>query len=111
MRQCFVRLFGSQVAHSSRTPLAVLRGKTGFPIIKCKEALTRHENDVEAAEAFLRARAQEEGWAKAEALSGRKVLQGLIGVSVHGNQAAMVEVSAWESSVLSWQKWSYPKLS
>ena len=89
----FLRFYSSQAA-ASKSLLATLRRKTGFPIGKCKEALTQHDNDLEAAEKWLHARAQEEGWAKAQKLQGRKAQQGLIGVIVRDNQAAMVEVRA-----------------
>lgn len=90
--QRFARLFGSQAMPSSKSLLGDLRKKTGFPISKCKEALTQHDNDVEAAERALYMRAREEGWAKVEALSGRKACQGLVGCFVDGNRAAMLEV-------------------
>lgn len=77
---------------SSKSLLSDLRKKTGFPISKCKEALTQHDYDVEAAEKALYYRAQEEGWAKVEALSGRQARQGLISCLVQGNRAAMIEV-------------------
>ncbi len=85
------RLYNSQ-ASSGKSLLATLRRETGFPIGKCKEALTRHGNDLQAAEKWLYSRAQEEGWAKAQKLQGREARQGLIGVIVGENRAAMVEV-------------------
>lgn len=82
---------GSSVAKS---PLATLRSKTGFPISKCKQALTQHDNDIKAAEKWLFSQAQKEGWVKLEKLQGRAAKQGLIGVIVRGNQATMVEVGS-----------------
>ena len=88
--------FCSAQASSSvtKSPLATLRSKTGFPISKCKQALTQHDNDVKAAEKWLFSQAQKEGWVKLEKLQGRAAKQGLIGVIVRGNQAAMVEVGS-----------------
>lgn len=77
-----------------KSPLAVLRRRTGFPIGKCKDALQRHDNDLTAAEVWLKERALEEGWSKAEQLAERATRQGLIGALCRGNQAALVEVSA-----------------
>lgn len=87
-----LRQFHGSHASSGKSLLATLRRDTGFPIGKCKEALTRHNNDLKAAEEWLYSRAQEEGWAKAQTLQGRKARQGLIGVLVGENRAAMVEV-------------------
>ena len=86
--------FCSSQAPSSSTKglLATLRRKTGFPIGKCKQALTQHDNNIEAAEKWLHSQAQKEGWAKLEKLQGRAAKQGLMGVIVRGNRAAMVEV-------------------
>ena len=84
----FCRLFSS----APKSNLAKLRQKTGFPIGKCKDALTRHSNELEAAEKWLYEQAQKEGWAKVEKLQGRTASQGLIGLLLRGSQAAMVEV-------------------
>ena len=86
-----LRLYSSQAA-VRKSPLAVLRGKTGFPIVKCKEALVQHDNDLQLAEKWLYGQAEKEGWSKVEKLKGRAANQGLIGVLVRGNNAAMAEV-------------------
>jgi len=77
----------------SSSALATLRKKTGFPIIKCKEALASNSNDLEIAEKWLYSRAQEEGWERVEKLRDRTANQGLIGLHIRGNRAAMVEVN------------------
>ena len=82
------------LSSSTKSGLAKLRQKTGFPIGKCKDALTKHNNDLEAAEKWLYEQAQKEGWAKVEKLQGRAARQGLIGLLVRENQAVMVEVCA-----------------
>ena len=84
----FCRLLSS----APKSNLAKLRQRTGFPISKCKDALTRHSNELEAAEKWLYEQAQKEGWAKVEKLQGRAASQGLIGLLLRGKQAAMVEV-------------------
>lgn len=81
-----------RLSSSAKSELAKLRQRTGFPIGKCKDALTRHNNDLEAAEKWLYDQAQKEGWAKVEKLRSRSASQGLIGMLVRGDQAAMVEV-------------------
>ena len=91
MQRCSLllpRLFSS----AASSPLAKLRKKTGFPIGKCKEALTKHSNDLEASEQWLISQAQKEGWSKLEKLHGRVAQQGLIGILTRERLAAMVEV-------------------
>lgn len=85
--------YGSSSTSSAASLVASLRKKTGYPIGKCKEALTKHGNDLDAAETWLLEQAKKEGWAKAEKLMGRKAQQGLIGLVVKNRQAAMVVVS------------------
>ena len=80
------------VSSAPKSNLARLRQRTGFPISKCKDALTRHSNELEAAEKWLYEQAQKEGWAKVEKLQGRAASQGLIGLFLRGRQAAMIEV-------------------
>ena len=85
--------YSSASFSKSQSPLAVLRRNTGYPIGKCKEALTKYNNDVAMAENYLREQAQKEGWTKAEKVQGRATNQGLIGVVVRDNKGVMVEVS------------------
>ena len=87
-----LRRFSSGISSTGKSLLATLRKRTGFPIVKCKEALTRNQNDPGAAEKWLLSQAQEEGWSKVESLQGRSAKQGLIGVVVQDCKAAMVEV-------------------
>ena len=84
------RFYSSAVAKSQ---LGILRRKSGFPIAKCKEALTSHGNDLDAAEKWLQEQAQKEGWARVAKMEGREAKQGLIGLALDHNRAAMVEVS------------------
>lgn len=77
---------------AAKSPLATLRKKTGFPIAKCREALSLHADKLEEAEKWLQERAQKEGWAKVEQLRGRATKQGHIGVLLKQRKAAVVEV-------------------
>lgn len=79
-------------AAAAQSLLGTLRRRSGFPIIKCKEALTKHDNDLDAAEEWLQKEAQKEGWARVAKLEERQAKQGLIGLVLDDNRAAMVEV-------------------
>ena len=76
----------------AKSPLAILRKKTGLPIAKCREALVLHADKLEDAEQWLLEQAQKEGWAKVEQLRGRDTRQGHIGVLLEEQKAALVEV-------------------
>ena len=79
---------------AAKSLLGTLRRESGFPLMKCKEALTKYDNDVEAAEKWLQEEAQREGWAKVAKLQGRQANQGHIGLALEDDRAAMVEVSS-----------------
>ena len=78
---------------AAKSQLAILRKTTGFPISKCKQALTENNADLEEAKKWLYSQAQAEGWAKVEKLKDRSANQGLIGLMIRGNMGAMVEVN------------------
>ncbi|XP_067001413.2 elongation factor Ts, mitochondrial isoform X2 [Anabrus simplex] len=78
---------------SSKTLLAKLRKKTGYTFANCKKALELHEYNLEKAEKWLNDQAQAMGWSKAEKLEGRSTSQGLVGVAIQHNTAALVEVN------------------
>jgi elongation factor Ts len=67
-----------------------LRDKTGAGMMDCKAALGETDGNVEAAIDWLR----KKGLAKAAKKAGRVAAEGLIGVSVHGDAGALVEVNA-----------------
>lgn len=67
-----------------------LREKTGSGMMDCKRALAETDGDLEAAQDWLRAK----GIAGAEKKAGRAAAEGLVGVRVDGNRAALVEVNA-----------------
>lgn len=91
-RFAIVRRLATSTKSVSGSPIAALRRKTGFPLLKCKEALQVCGNDADAAEKWLQQKASEEGWQMAEQLSGREAKQGYLGAVVMGKKAVVVEV-------------------
>ncbi len=67
-----------------------LRDKTGAGMMDCKTALIENSGDMESAVDWLRTK----GIAKAEKKSGRTAAEGLIGIAISGNRAAVVEVNS-----------------
>jgi len=67
-----------------------LRDKTGAGMMDCKAALAESNGNLEAAIDWLR----KKGLAKAAKKAGRVAAEGLIGVTVHGDTGALVEVNA-----------------
>jgi len=86
----FVPLAASAAAKSD---LATLRKKTGYSLSICKKALSENDNNLAEAEVWLRGQAQAQGWAKAQKLQGRNTSQGLMGLSIQENKAALVELN------------------
>jgi elongation factor Ts len=67
-----------------------LRESTGVGMMDCKKALAETNGDMEAAVDWLRTR----GLAKAAKKAGRVAAEGLVGVAIEGNKAAIVEVNS-----------------
>src|SRR5215471_15801858 len=67
-----------------------LRDMTGAGMMDCKTALAETNGDIEAAIDWLR----KKGLSKAAKKAGRVAAEGLIGVAVGGDSAALVEVNA-----------------
>jgi elongation factor Ts len=67
-----------------------LRDATGVGMMDCKKALAETNGDMEAAVDWLRTR----GLAKAAKKAGRVAAEGLVGIAVDGNKAAIVEVNS-----------------
>ena len=67
-----------------------LRGKTGAGMMKCKEALTENNGDMEAAVDWLR----KKGLSAASKKAGRVAAEGLVGMVASGGRGAMVEVNS-----------------
>lgn len=84
---------GCQLLAADKALLMKLRKNTGYTFINCKKALEKFENDIAQAESWLHEQAQKEGWSKASKLEGRKAKEGLIGLFVGNQAAAMVEVN------------------
>jgi len=81
------------VSASSKSDLAALRKKTGYSLSICKKALSENNNDLKSAERWLKEQAQAQGWAKAQKLQGRNTSQGLLGLRLAGDTAAVVELN------------------
>ena len=94
---CVLRYYSNNSASVKvdKSILSELRKRTGYGFSKCLDALKLNKNDINEAEKWLAEQAQKEGWMKAEKLKERTMSQGLIGASVEGNIAAMVEVSLY----------------
>ena len=67
-----------------------LREKTGAGMMDCKKALEESNGDLEAAVDWLR----KKGLSAAAKKSGRVAAEGLIAVSVKGNEAAVIEFNS-----------------
>ena len=67
-----------------------LREKSGAGVMDAKKALVEVDGDIEKAIELLR----EKGMAKAAKKADRVAAEGLTGVYVHGNVAAVVEANA-----------------
>lgn len=80
----------SQVAFSvNKSPLLILRQKTGLAYNLCREALNKHNNNVEEAEAWLKAQALSHGLQKATKVGGRSAKEGLVGLAVDNNNTSI----------------------
>lgn len=67
-----------------------LRDATGVGMMDCKKALDETNGDIEAAIDWLRTR----GLAKAAKKAGRVAAEGLVGITLDGKRAAIVEVNS-----------------
>jgi elongation factor Ts len=76
----------------SKDLLAKLRKSTGYPILKCRQALVENSNNIDKAKVWLANQAEREGWARVEQLQQRKTSHGLVGVKGEKNCGVMVEV-------------------
>lgn len=82
-------------AKKSNSALYTLRKATGYAFNKCKEALEKHNGDIEQAKAWLIEQAQKEGWAKAEKLKNRQTQQGTLVLCSErsNNRTVLVELN------------------
>jgi elongation factor Ts len=67
-----------------------LREKSGAGMMDCKKALLETDGIIEDAIDWLR----KQGLSAVEKKSGRVAAEGLIGVSVQGNQGALIEINS-----------------
>ena len=78
------------MAEITATMVKDLRDRTGAGMMDCKKALNETGADMEAAVDWLRTK----GLAAAAKKAGRTAAEGLVGVTVAGNQGAAVEVNS-----------------
>lgn len=67
---------------AEKSPLFLLRQRTGLAYSLCREALNKHENNIEEAEAWLKAHAMAHGLQKASKVRDRSAREGLVCLSV-----------------------------
>lgn len=80
----FRNINSRNVSSKTKTsPLFILRQKTGIPYILCREALDKHNNNIEEAEAYLKAQSLAHGLQKATKVRTRNTSQGLVGLAIH----------------------------
>lgn len=72
-----------------------LRKRTGLAYSLCREALNKHDNDVDNAEAWLKTQALAHGLQKASKVSGRATREGLLCLNIQRDHkvATVVELS------------------
>lgn len=96
------RTSSQRLIHSSairlsaeKSPLFRLRQKTGLAYSLCREALNKHDNDVDEAEAWLKAHALAHGIQKASKVRDRSTREGLVCLSVSraNNLTTFVEIN------------------
>lgn len=80
---------------SQKSPLYLLRQRTGMAYNLCREALNKHNNDLEQAELWLKAQELAHGLQKATKVKGRTTLEGLIGLAVNydNRSVTIVEIN------------------
>jgi elongation factor Ts len=79
-----------EMANITAQMVKELRESTGAGMMDCKGALTETNGDMEAAQDWLR----KKGLSKAAKKAGRVAAEGLIGISVKGTKAVVVEVNS-----------------
>lgn len=68
---------------NQQSPLYLLRQRTGLAYNLCREALNKHDNDLNQAESWLKAQELSHGLKKATKVRGRSAHEGLIGLAIH----------------------------
>lgn len=76
---------------AQESPLYKLRQRTGLAYNLCREALNKHNNQIDQAEIWLKAQALALGLQKATKMRDRSAREGLIGLTItHDNQTATI---------------------
>lgn len=80
---------------SQQSPLYLLRRRTGLAYNLCREALNKHDNDLDQAESWLKAQELSHGLQKATKVKGRSAHEGLIGLAIHqqNKMITMIELN------------------
>ncbi|MDR2781170.1 MAG: translation elongation factor Ts [Holosporaceae bacterium] len=78
------------MADVKASEVKTLRDRTGAGMMDCKKALVECNGNIEEAVDWLR----KKGLAAAAKKSGRVAAEGLVGICVHGNRGAVVEINA-----------------
>ncbi|CAB3397975.1 unnamed protein product [Caenorhabditis bovis] len=88
------RSFAEAERKVSKEALMALRKRTGYSYVNCRKALVQFgEDQMDAAEKWLREAAAKEGWAKAAKLGSRATSQGLVSIVSDKDVAAIVELT------------------
>ncbi|CAK9300703.1 unnamed protein product [Gordionus sp. m RMFG-2023] len=85
----------TELIKQNNSLLIKLRRSTGYPVLKCQQALKKFDYDYSKAKIYLDETAEHENWDKASKLQHRTTKQGLIGtiVSENGRLGLMVELN------------------
>lgn len=88
------RHLGTRTTNSSshKSPLYLLRQKTGMAYSLCREALNKYDNDLDRAETWLKAQELTHGLQKATIVKGRAALEGLIGLAIRNDNKLVTVV-------------------
>lgn len=88
----FVR---TSVSSTRQTPLFLLRQRTGLAYNLCREALNKHNDNVDEAETWLKTQALVHGYQKATKVQGRSTKEGLVCLAVPEDHrtATLVELN------------------
>lgn len=91
----FNSVIRSSSTSAQNSPLYLLRQRTGLAYNLCREALSKHNNDVDTAEKWLKAQALVHGYQKATKVGGRSAREGLICLAIpKGNRnVTMVKIN------------------
>jgi elongation factor Ts len=79
---------GATTVSFTAKDVMALREKTGLGMMDCKEALTKNNGDMKAAEEWLRAKLK----GKMDTRTERTTAEGRIGIAISGSEAVVVEI-------------------